>query len=350
LNNKGIHCSVLNAKQDAHEAKIIAEAGKIGAVTISTNMAGRGVDIKLGGSDEEEKDRVIELGGLYVIGTDLHESRRIDQQLRGRAGRQGDPGSSQFFISIKDDLLIKYRLDELIPSDLLEHLTTTEIDNIIIRREVERIQRICEGQNLEIKKTLTKYSDLIEKQRMILIEKRRCVLNNENAISLYGYNKSKNYTKIAKKLGQQPADKLVCQIGLYHIDEFWSEYLADIMDIRESIHLKRIGGEDPYIEFQKLAIEIFDERFNVIDRNIKKTINKILVDNKNSNLDELGIRAPSATWTYLVNDNPFENNFGIQLIGDTGLQVAAGIFGPLVALEYYFRRKKINKLSSLKKN
>ena len=348
LNNKGIHCSVLNAKQDAHEAKIIAEAGKIGAVTISTNMAGRGVDIKLGGSDEEEKDRVIELGGLYVIGTDLHESRRIDQQLRGRAGRQGDPGSSQFFISIKDDLLIKYRLDELIPSDLLENLTTTEIDNIIIRREVERIQRICEGQNLEIKKTLTKYSDLIEKQRMILIEKRRCVLNNENAISLYGYNKSKNYTKIAKKLGQKPADKLVCQIGLYHIDEFWSEYLADIMDIRESIHLKRIGGEDPYIEFQKLAIEIFDERFNVIDRNIKKTINKILVDNKNSNLDELGIRAPSATWTYLVNDNPFENNFGIQLIGDTGLQVAAGIFGPLVALEYYFRRKKINKLSNLK--
>ncbi|MEJ2544315.1 MAG: hypothetical protein P8Y99_09630, partial [Calditrichaceae bacterium] len=136
LNKKKIDCSILNAKQDAYEAKIIAEAGKLKAVTISTNMAGRGVDIKLGGSDENEKDRVVDLGGLYVIGTDMHESKRIDQQLRGRAGRQGDPGSTRFFISLEDDLLVKYRLDELIPAEILKNLKNSEIDNFVIRKEV----------------------------------------------------------------------------------------------------------------------------------------------------------------------------------------------------------------------
>ncbi len=112
LRQKGCACEVLNAKRDEYEAQIIAQAGKLGAVTISTNMAGRGTDIRLGGTAENEKSRVVELGGLYVIGTNKHESQRIDLQLRGRAGRQGDPGSSRFFISLEDDIFLKYRLEE----------------------------------------------------------------------------------------------------------------------------------------------------------------------------------------------------------------------------------------------
>lgn len=111
----GVGCNILNAKRDDQEARIIAEAGALGAITISTNMAGRGTDIRLGGSKGEGSDKVADLGGLYVIGTNRHESRRIDNQLRGRAGRQGDPGASRFFISLEDELLTRYRIDDLLP-------------------------------------------------------------------------------------------------------------------------------------------------------------------------------------------------------------------------------------------
>ncbi len=112
-------CRVLNAKNDELEASIIADAGAPGAITISTNMAGRGTDIKLGGADERERDRVVALGGLYVIGTNRHESLRIDRQLRGRAGRQGDPGSSRFFVSLEDPLIRRYGVDKLVSARAL---------------------------------------------------------------------------------------------------------------------------------------------------------------------------------------------------------------------------------------
>ena len=344
LGGERINCSVLNAKEDVHEAEIIAEAGRIGAVTISTNMAGRGTDIKLGGSAETEKDKVMELGGLYVIGTHLYESRRIDQQLRGRAGRQGDPGSSEFFISLEDDLFTRYRLKELIPSDIIENLNEGEVDHLVIRKEVERIQRICEGQNLEIKKTLTKYSDLIEKQHQVLLGKRKDDLNILEASALYKQNVSGIYAKIKAQIGEEETNTLCLQICLFHIDAFWSEYLSDIADIREGIHLKRVGGEDPYIEFQKMAIQIFDERLEKLDTTIINTFKKISIENGQVNMDVLGIKAPSATWTYLINDNPFEKNLSMQLIGNAGMQVSAGILGPLLALELLFRKKKNAKI------
>ena len=340
LNCNGIDCTILNAKQDAYEAQIVAEAGKIGAVTISTNMAGRGTDIRLGGSDEAEKNKVIDLGGLYVIGTNLHESRRIDQQLRGRAGRQGDPGSSRFFISLEDDLLIKFRLDELISKSILDGLEQDEIDNILVRKEAERIQRISEGQNLEIKKTLTKYADLIEKQRQILQQCREDALYNSTAAALCRDKAGETYKNFALQIDTAETENLCLQIYLYHLDAFWSEYLSDIADIRESIHLKRIGGEDPFIEFQKIAIQIFDERWSQLENVIIDIFKSVRIDEGHTNLDDLGIRKPSATWTYLVNDNPFEKNLGLQLIGNTGLQISAGILGPLLALELFFRKKK----------
>ena len=138
---------------------IVARAGALGAVTISTNMAGRGTDIRLGGEDETDRERVAALGGLYVIGTNRHESRRVDLQLRGRAGRQGDPGESRFFVSLEDDLFVRYGIQSAhCRPRLCSRTVATPIDIRSSRREVARAQRIVEGQNLEIRRTLPRYA------------------------------------------------------------------------------------------------------------------------------------------------------------------------------------------------
>ena len=340
LQQRGISCQVLNAKHDEHEAEIVAQAGAPGAVTISTNMAGRGTDIKLGGSDERERASVVELGGLYVLGTNKHETERIDKQLRGRAGRQGDPGSSRYLISLQDDLMVKYRLDELLPEELIDIKENGEIDNPIVRKEVARIQRICDGQNLEIKKTLCKYAALLEKQRVILFERRQDVLIDNIADEFFQQYAPAVYEKLLKANGDKKLAGICQTITLHKIDEIWAQYLADIADIREGIHLKRLGGRDPYIEFQKLAVEIFDELLEKLDAELIKVFESLERINSSIDLEQIGIKAPTATWTYLINDNPFENLLGVQLIGDIGLQVGAGIFGPLLALQRLFRKKK----------
>ena len=154
LKHNEISCRVLNAANDDQEAEIIAEAGTLGAVTISTNMAGRGTDIRLGGSNESERESVVELGGLYVIGTNRHESRRIDNQLRGRSGRQGDPGESRFFISLEDDLIGRFGARELIREFAVSN--DSRIDNPEVARRVAHLQRVIEGQSFEIRQTPAK--------------------------------------------------------------------------------------------------------------------------------------------------------------------------------------------------
>ena len=168
LKKAGISFQVLNAKNDELEAEIISNAGSPGAVTISTNMAGRGTDIKLGGDREQERDKVVALGGLYVIGTNRHESLRIDNQLRGRAGRQGDPGSSRFFISLEDNLIERYGIKHLFPKKYRTLQQNAPIESPVVSREIVRGQRIIEGQNFDIRKTLWNYSILIEKHRKLL--------------------------------------------------------------------------------------------------------------------------------------------------------------------------------------
>ena len=170
LRDAGIACEVLNAKNDAEEAAIVARAGALGAVTISTNMAGRGTDIRLGGEHEADHDQVAALGGLYVIGTNRHESRRVDLQLRGRAGRQGDRGESCFFVSLEDDLLLRYRTRGLIPAPFMPDRSDTPIDIPVVNREIARTQRIVEGQNFEIRRTLARYAHVVERQHARLME------------------------------------------------------------------------------------------------------------------------------------------------------------------------------------
>jgi preprotein translocase subunit SecA len=177
LRATGIDCAVLNARRDEQEARIVAEAGALGAVTISTNMAGRGTDIRLGGRRDKDHDQVAALGGLYVIGTNLHESRRIDDQLRGRAGRQGDPGASRFFISLDDDLFTRYRIADSFGRRWRSAADAAPVNSSILRRRVAQAQRFVEGQNFDIRQTLWRYSRFVESQRRIIHNRRRETLS-----------------------------------------------------------------------------------------------------------------------------------------------------------------------------
>jgi len=179
MEKEGLDSQVLNAKNHAKEAQIIAQAGKVGAITIATNMAGRGVDIVLGGAplDKKERRKVLESGGLHIIGTERHESRRIDNQLRGRAGRQGDPGSSQFYVSMDDDLMRIFGGDRM--KNLMATLRVPEdmpIENKIVSRSIEAAQKKVEGNNFDIRKHLVEYDDVINKHRESIYRRRREIL------------------------------------------------------------------------------------------------------------------------------------------------------------------------------
>ena len=345
LQERDVSCHVLNAKNNEHEARIIAQAGKPGSVTISTNMAGRGTDIRLGGHDERERSQVTALGGLYVIGTAKHESPRIDKQLRGRAGRQGDPGSSRFFVSLEDELFVKYRFHELLPSGMLDEYTQGEIDNRVIRNEANRMQRIIEGQHLEIKKTLCKYSDILEKQRKILFMEREGVLNDRTASDFFQTKSPVSYQKELCRFKQEAMDQISQKVLLYCIDRFWSQYLAEIAEIREGIHLRSIGGRDPYIEYQKFAVTRFADMLQELEKESLRLFSELSTSTNEIDFEQHGIKAPTATWTYLINDNPFEHLFGTQLIGNTGLSLGVVWMWPFILISLLL--KKLRKRLSL---
>jgi preprotein translocase subunit SecA len=337
LQKRDVNCEVLNAKRDEYEAGIIAKAGKLTAVTISTNMAGRGTDIRLGAGDDDEKKKVIELGGLYVIGTNRHESQRIDNQLRGRAGRQGDPGSSGFFISLEDELFIRYRLSNLIPEKLLSNLNNENVYDPAIKNEINRVQKIIQGQNLEIKKTLFKYSFLIEQQREIIFQRRKEILGGDSILEFFNTNSEEKFHCLIRKLGKEKLLDICKHIGLFYIDFHWSQYLAEIADIKESIHFRRLGGQDPLFEYHKLSVKIFERIQQAIEDDMVQSFNEINPD-ENPELINSNLKVPTSTWTYLINDNNFEELIGIQLIGNMGMQVWAGMYGPIAALIPLFRK------------
>jgi preprotein translocase subunit SecA len=352
LRTNGIACEVLNAKNDEYEAGIIAQAGKLNAVTISTNMAGRGTDIRLGGADQKEREQVIELGGLYVIGTNRHESRRIDNQLRGRSGRQGDPGSSRFFISVEDKIFVKYHLDDLLPANSYEDNNNDEIKSRIIKKEADRVQRIVEGQNLEIKKTLFKYSTIIEEQREILYQDRDIILKDDSVIEFYRTNCPVSFSQLYENLGKEKTIEICRIISLHFIDKAWLQYLAEIADIREGIHLTRLSYREPLTEFIKLAISIFDKLLPYMEYRMIDMFNSIDAGSKDIDLKSLGLKAPSSTWTYLINDDPFENMLSTNLATSIALSTGFSFFWlwPFLVIIYlvrWFKIKKINCIDTL---
>lgn len=333
LKKAGIPCDVLNAKNDELEAQIIAQAGSLGAVTISTNMAGRGTDIKLGGDKEQEREKVMRLGGLYVIGTNRHESLRVDQQLRGRAGRQGDPGSSRFFTSLEDNLIQRYNISHLLPKKYRSLKQDGPIDSPLVQKEIARGQRIIEGQNFEIRKTLWKYSILVEKQRGITQGRRQEILRDGSHMGFLEDAAPDHYAKGESLMGKNRINEIEQRITLYAIDRCWTEHLAMIADIREGIHLTSVGGQSPIREFHKIVDLEFQQLEQKIDNTILQTFESLPITEKGIDLDEEGIRGPSSTWTYVITDNQFGLWVGMiqgSNIGATA--VAAAAYGPLYIL------------------
>ncbi len=362
LKRRGIPHNVLNAKHHEREAEIIAQAGRVGAVTISTNMAGRGTDILLGGnpkflaktmveegaSQEElekayekamnicqkEKEKVIQLGGLHVLGTERHEARRIDNQLRGRAGRQGDPGSSRFYLSLEDDLLRIFGSERI--SHIMDRLGMEEdqpIEHRLVTRAIENAQRRVEAQHFEIRKHLLEYDDVMNKQREVIYSQRREVLASdnlketvmemleeqvENIVDIYAdekihhedwdlkglqdaiyqqfsfrwplppqshddlnrerlkeallQNAKEVYQKKEETFGEDMLRYLERVIMLQSIDHHWKDHLLGIDQLKEGIGLRGYGQKDPKIEYQREAYQMFLE---MLDRIKKDTLQKL---------------------------------------------------------------------------
>ncbi|MCJ7805457.1 preprotein translocase subunit SecA [Patescibacteria group bacterium] len=359
LKRKKIPHNVLNAKNHEREASIIADAGKLGAVTVATNMAGRGVDIVLGGAVpdrpagvgqekfeqslaykkwRELHERVVKAGGLHVIGTERHESRRIDNQLRGRSGRQGDPGSSRFYLSLEDDLMRIFGGEQI--KNLMDRLSLPEnqpIENALVSRAIEQAQVKVEGFHFDIRKRLVEFDDVANQQREIIYKLRRRVLdstdikeevlekikNQIDRILLLAWPEmgSPDYEKIAvglleivpfddasfkqfekeldkykgkeeikdfllhvidnihKTREEQVRPEVMRQIEKYaylgSIDHWWIEHIDQIDDLREGVSLRAYGQRDPLIEFKNEAYDLFESLIDRIDAELSRRLFRI---------------------------------------------------------------------------
>ncbi len=330
LRARHLKCRVLNARHDAREALIVARAGMPAAITISTNMAGRGTDIVLGGGDAALHQQVAALGGLYVIGTSRHESRRIDDQLRGRAGRQGDPGSSRFFVSLEDDLIRRYGVINLIPRRHRPARSEAPVADPIVRREIARAQRIIEGQNFEIRRTLWRYSAMVEEQRAQMCERREDLLHGEAEASVCAEGAPEHYAALEREVGPETLRRVERQLSLIFLDRRWSSHIGLIEDIREGIHLQRYGGRNPLTEFQRQIIDAYAAMMEGLRDDVVETFRQLRAHNGVIDLDRADLRGPTSTWTYLINDNPF-SSFGLSLIapGSMGVSVATAFLALL---------------------
>ncbi|MGC4868877.1 accessory Sec system translocase SecA2 [Micromonospora sp. DT53] len=314
LNAAGVPCVVLNAKNDDEEAAIIAEAGAYGAVTVSTQMAGRGVDIRLGGSDQADQERVAELGGLYVIGSGRHDSRRVDDQLRGRAGRQGDPGGSVFLVSLEDDLVVRHAADSVPASPRMNAdglVTDEQVDYA-----VEHAQRVAEGVNHEIHRNTWRYSVVIEQQRKALAARRERLLTSDVAAVML-------LEKEPEKAGEMDEELLARaarSIALYHLDRLWAEHLAELSEVREGVHLRALGRLDPLDEFHRAAVPAFNDLIPEIEARTIATFTETEFD-EDWQPDDGTLVRPTATWTYLVHDNPFGSELD-RLIASIGRRLS----------------------------
>jgi preprotein translocase subunit SecA len=303
LSASGVACRILNARNDREEAAVVAEAGAPGQVTISTNMAGRGTDIRLGGSDERDRAEVVALGGLFVLGTNRHESRRIDDQLRGRAGRQGDPGETCFFISVEDDLIHRHGIAELV-SGMAGASAGATLDDPRVGRSIAHVQRVIEGESFEIRRTLRKYSYVLERQRRLMHERRRKLLAGADFPGLLQERDPDLFAKLAREFGKAAVQKAERQITLCQIDRCWSDHLSHIAEIREGIHLVSIGGLNAFDEFNRQVNAAFRDLSRRIDEEVLSTLRAAHITADGVDLAREGLLGPSSTWTYLINDNP----------------------------------------------
>ena len=380
LTSKGIVHNVLNAKNHEQEAHIIAQAGRLGAVTVATNMAGRGVDIKLGGNPEEmaiqqqinenqqdnpsfleskvlqfesqvqeEKQKVIELGGLYVLGTERHESRRIDNQLRGRSGRQGDPGESRFYISLQDDLMRRFQGERI--ESIMNKLNLPDeerIEQSMVTKSIERAQAQVESLNFEIRKNVLKFDQVLNQQRDVIYKWRRELLRSEKINDLIeswlsdvletvdnnieSYKKSYENLEHFQELVENELSELLSDVSrtkfiknlqinddldiyknledlfkknevqdqsnfwnlargsaLSFIDQLWKDHLSEMDYLRSGIGLRAMGQRDPLVEYQNEGYDLFEDLINNVKFSVIRILlnfDKNLIVQKEKNIDD----------------------------------------------------------------
>jgi len=292
---------VLNAKNDREEAALIAEAGNLSTVTVSTNMAGRGVDIKLGGANEKDRETVLKKGGLLVIGTGLNRSSRIDLQLCGRTGRQGDKGESRFYISLEDDLFEESKW--ILPSiaNALEEKQWTQAIKM-----AGRSQRHAEGIDEASRLILSRYSYILEHQRKIITH-----LRNQILFSMSG----EEGVSLAKK-----------QLTLYYINQHWAEYLESMEYVRDGIHLTIIGGLDPLDEYHKMAVSAFEEMKKNVDADVALGLNTFEITKNGIDMNAAGLGNASTTWTYLIDESKSQFSSLPRLIGEISNNKKGALF------------------------
>jgi len=380
LTSKGIVHNVLNAKNHEQEAQIIAQAGRLGAVTVATNMAGRGVDIKLGGNPEEmatqqqinenqqdnpsfleskvlqfesqvqeEKQKVLELGGLYVLGTERHESRRIDNQLRGRSGRQGDPGESRFYISLQDDLMRRFQGERI--ESIMNKLNLPDeerIEQSMVTKSIERAQAQVESLNFEIRKNVLKFDQVLNQQRDVIYKWRRELLRSEKINDLIeswlsdvletvdnnieSYKKSYENLEHFHELVENELSELLSDVSrtkfienlqinddldiyknledlfrenesqdqsnfwnlargsaLSFIDQLWKDHLSEMDYLRSGIGLRAMGQRDPLVEYQNEGYDLFEDLINNVKFSVIRLLlnfDKNLIVQKEKNIDD----------------------------------------------------------------
>jgi preprotein translocase subunit SecA len=331
LRAAGVACRVLNARHDEEEAAIVAEAGAPGAVTISTNMAGRGTDIRLGGHDEALRAEVALLGGLFVIGTNRHASLRIDRQLRGRAGRQGDPGSSRFFVSLEDPLVRRYGVEQLVSARHLPPRQEAPVESRLLRQEIARAQRIVEDEGWQLRRTLFGYSDIVERQRRAVGRWRTAVLECEAEPQLLAERSPERHARLVPLVGAAALRGVERRLTLLAIDRCWSDHLAELREMREDSALLAFTGRIPLAEFHRQAGESFHLLEQRIEDEVVREFERIEITPAGVDWEREGLRGPSATWTYLVGDNPFGASGLLSPLGRTAT-VAAAIGAPWLVL------------------
>lgn len=298
LTQAGIPHTVLNAKNHEREGEIIANAGRLGAVTVATNMAGRGVDIKLGGVpyDKEKYDEVKALGGLFVIGTERHEARRIDNQLRGRSGRQGDPGATQFYVSLEDDLMRIFGSDRI--KSMMGKLGVPEdqpIENRFISNTLENAQAKIEGFHFDSRKHTLEYDNVMNHQRKVIYERRRIMLTGDFvAIENFLNSLMTEYPKLEEIVNQKRSAigdamffETVRRIALYTTDTLWVEHLETMEHTRSSVNLRAYGQREPLIEYKKEGLRLFRELELNFKEQVYSLISKINVDIKDNSETEI---------------------------------------------------------------
>jgi preprotein translocase subunit SecA len=292
LTSAGVPHTVLNAKNHEREGEIIANAGRLGAVTVATNMAGRGVDIKLGGVpfDAKHYEEVKALGGLFVLGTERHEARRIDNQLRGRSGRQGDPGATQFYVSLEDDLMRIFGSDRI--KNMMGRFGIPEdqpIDNRFISKTLESAQAKIEGFHFDSRKHTLEYDNVMNHQRKVVYERRRTMLAGsyedlENFLeSLYLQYPDLREIVIEKraKVGDTSFFETVRRIALYTTDTLWVEHLETMEYTRSSVNLRAYGQREPLIEYKKEGLRLFRNMEDMFKEQVASLIRTMNIEQAN---------------------------------------------------------------------